>query len=134
MDISVDLPAPFSPSSACTSPRRRSKSTPSFATTAPNLFVMPRSSSASCSSGCVGVTSAGRPDPRSDLVSRPPASRNRSLRSLFHCVGDVGDLARLDVGCDLVELGGVLLARRVQLAEADAAVGQRVDDVLTGRE
>ena len=32
MFISVDLPAPFSPSSACTSPLRRSKSTWSFAT------------------------------------------------------------------------------------------------------
>ena len=29
--MSVDLPAPFSPSRACTSPRRRSKSTLSFA-------------------------------------------------------------------------------------------------------
>ena len=30
---SVDLPAPFSPSSACTSPSAASKWTPSFATT-----------------------------------------------------------------------------------------------------
>src|SRR5437763_5532338 len=39
---SVDLPAPFSPSSACTSPGRRSKSTRSSATTPGNRFVMPR--------------------------------------------------------------------------------------------
>src|SRR3954454_4416665 len=44
MFISVDLPAPFSPSSACTSPRRRSKSTASFARTPGKRFVMPRSS------------------------------------------------------------------------------------------
>src|SRR5919109_3928187 len=41
---SVVLPAPFSPSSACTSPAAASKSTCSFATTAENRFVMPRSS------------------------------------------------------------------------------------------
>src|SRR3954470_4434624 len=40
---SVLLPAPFSPSSACTSPSAASKSTPSFATTAGNRFVIPRS-------------------------------------------------------------------------------------------
>ena len=39
---SVLLPAPFSPSSACTSPSAASKSTPSFATTAGNRFVIPR--------------------------------------------------------------------------------------------
>src|SRR5256885_1002768 len=44
MFISVDLPAPFSPSSACTSPLRRSKSTWSFARTPGKRFVIPRSS------------------------------------------------------------------------------------------
>src|SRR3954447_26528240 len=39
---SVLLPAPFSPSSACTSPTAASKSTPSFATTPGNRLVMPR--------------------------------------------------------------------------------------------
>ena len=43
--ISVDLPAPFSPSSACTSPARRSKSTWSSATMPGKRFVIPRSSS-----------------------------------------------------------------------------------------
>src|SRR5215210_2859451 len=43
---SVVLPAPFSPSSACTSPTAASKSTRSFASTAGNRFVMPRSSTA----------------------------------------------------------------------------------------
>src|SRR5262245_61760271 len=43
---SVVLPAPFSPSSACTSPTAASKSTSSFATTAGNRFVIPRSATA----------------------------------------------------------------------------------------
>ena len=40
MFISVDLPAPFSPSSAWTSPRRSSKSTWSLATMPGNGFVI----------------------------------------------------------------------------------------------
>ena len=43
---SVLLPAPFSPSSACTSPSAASKSTPSFATTPGNRFVIPRRATA----------------------------------------------------------------------------------------
>src|ERR1700745_2497584 len=39
---SVVLPAPFSPSSAWTSPSAAAKSTPSFATTAGNRFVTAR--------------------------------------------------------------------------------------------
>src|SRR5437016_3582315 len=42
----VVLPAPFSPRSACTSPAAASKSTCSFATTAGNRFVIPRSATA----------------------------------------------------------------------------------------
>ena len=43
---SVLLPAPFSPSSACTSPTAASKSTPSFATTPGNRLVIPRMATA----------------------------------------------------------------------------------------
>src|ERR671935_1065249 len=43
---SVVLPAPFSPSSACTSPCAASKSTCSFARTPGNCFVIPRSATA----------------------------------------------------------------------------------------
>src|SRR5205823_5647909 len=43
MFISVDFPAPFSPSRACTSPSLRPKSTWPFASTPGNRFVMPRS-------------------------------------------------------------------------------------------
>src|ERR1700759_2208567 len=48
---SVDLPAPFSPSRACTSPSAASQSTPSFATTPGNRFVMFRSSTAAAMAG-----------------------------------------------------------------------------------
>src|SRR4029453_4232577 len=41
MFISVDLPAPFSPSSACTSPRRTSNETSSLATTPGNSLRIP---------------------------------------------------------------------------------------------
>src|SRR6266566_9470875 len=46
MFISVDLPAPFSPTSAWISPARTSRSTWSLATTPGKAFVMPRSSTA----------------------------------------------------------------------------------------
>src|SRR6478736_7238624 len=50
--ISVDLPAPFSPHSACTSAGRRSKSTPRNASTCPKRFTSPRASSTGlCPSG-----------------------------------------------------------------------------------
>ena len=39
------LPAPFSPSSACTWPGATERLIPSFATSGPNLLVMPLSSS-----------------------------------------------------------------------------------------
>src|SRR5262249_57624606 len=51
---SVVLPAPFSPSSACTSPAAASKSTRSFATTPGNRFVTPRSATADSMAGVVG--------------------------------------------------------------------------------
>src|SRR6187431_1309653 len=43
--MSVDLPAPFSPHKAWTSPGRRSKSTPRSARTCPKRFTSPRASS-----------------------------------------------------------------------------------------
>src|SRR3954471_17620213 len=43
--ITVDLPAPWSPTSAITSPSRTSKSTPRSACTDPKLFCTPCSSS-----------------------------------------------------------------------------------------
>src|SRR5919205_4228266 len=65
---SVLLPAPFSPSSACTSPSAASKSTPSLATTPGNRFVMPRSLTAvrvleSCIAAKGGGSAATLPRP-----------------------------------------------------------------------
>src|SRR3954467_8508088 len=62
---SVDLPAPFSPSSACTSPSAASKWTPSFGTTPGNGLVMSRSSTAA-------AIEKGRTGPE----PRPPVTRS----------------------------------------------------------
>src|SRR3954452_8694811 len=91
--ISVDLPAPFSPSRAWISPRRSSRSILSFATSAPKRLVIPSSCSAS------GPVTAW----------------------LLHRVRDVGGLAVGDLLLDLLDLGPVLLALGVDLAEAGAA-------------
>ena len=61
MFISVDLPAPFSPSSAWTSPWRRSKLTSSLASTPGNRFVIPRSSSRGASATARSYPDGGRP-------------------------------------------------------------------------
>src|SRR5581483_5930914 len=53
---SVLLPAPFSPSSACTSPAAASKSTPSLATTPGNRFVIPRRTTAASEEAAVVTT------------------------------------------------------------------------------
>src|SRR5919106_2554469 len=58
--ISVDFPAPLSPTSAMTSPERTSKSTSTSACTEPKLFDTPRVSSVGVeTAACVGVGSAG---------------------------------------------------------------------------
>ena len=51
---SVDLPAPFSPARATTSPRRTSRSTRSSARSVPNWTETPRADSSGCSSGVGG--------------------------------------------------------------------------------
>src|SRR3954468_17361115 len=67
----VDLPAPFSPSSACTSPSAASKSTWSFARTPGNRFVIPRSSTAAAMEERHGRAGARPARPR-DLALRAP--------------------------------------------------------------
>src|SRR5438477_3496170 len=65
---SVDFPAPFSPSSACTSPSAGSESTPSFAMTPGNRFTIP------CSATAAGTGSASQTGRRagSDPARRGP--------------------------------------------------------------
>src|SRR3954451_24756597 len=73
--ISVDLPAPLSPTSAITSPSRTSKSTSESACTEPKCFETPRSSSVGVSVVAVAVSftfgcgrGAEAPRPRSFLA------------------------------------------------------------------
>src|SRR5215217_6193485 len=99
--MSVDLPAPFSPSSAWISPCLSSKSIALFATSEPKRLVIPRSSRAGAS-----------PDIGSVLTAGP---------GLLDLRRDVGDLAGLDLLHHLVDLLLVLRALRGDLAEADAA-------------
>src|SRR6266568_1166422 len=77
MFISVDLPAPFSPSSAWTSPWRRSKSTLSFASTPGNRFVIPRSSSRGASAMGPAILSSRAETARQLLRGRPSPQRRR---------------------------------------------------------
>src|SRR5581483_8999243 len=117
MFISVDLPAPFSPRRACTSPSRRSKFTSSFAITPGKRFVIPRSSRRGASAIARAILSR--------RGVRPPCGGPTlvaSFRPLLDGRGDALDLA----GLEELELrgDGVLDRRRhlrAPLAVADAA-------------
>src|SRR3989442_1478500 len=82
---SVVLPAPFSPRSACTSPTAASKSTPSFATTPGNRFVIPSiRTAAPCETavleGCALIPGASQ-------LARGEAGR-LSLRAADHALDE----------------------------------------------
>ena len=82
--ISVDLPAPFSPSRTCTSPLRTSRSTPSSATTPGNVLRMPRMRSAggaAPASSCCFTPSPPRPHRRHGRRRRPPRAGSYPLRA-----------------------------------------------------
>src|SRR5205814_5357385 len=79
--ISVDLPAPLSPTSAITSPLRTSKSTSVSAWTDPNDFETPRSSRSGWSlTGCISYE---RRTDGGDLVAAPVAFTGSYLQ---YCV------------------------------------------------
>src|SRR5438093_12401743 len=133
MFISVDLPAPFSPSRACTSPRRRSKSTSSLASTPGNRFVMPRSSrtaGASMRSDSMRLeTTSGAEAPLDDPVSAVlllDGGRDLDLP------GDDLLLEHRDLGEDLLPQRALEL--RADLAERDALVLQVEDRVRAALE
>src|SRR5688572_6660005 len=86
--ISVDLPAPFSPTSACTSPRRIWRSTASSASSDPNRLVIP----------CISTAGAGPAAATWSFIDGVGGRR----RSFELAVGD--DLAADDAGLDLLEL------------------------------
>src|SRR3981189_3711557 len=75
MFISVDLPAPFSPRSACTSPLRRSKFTWSLASTPGNRLVIPRSSRRGASA--IGAILLNRQGAARRPVAELPSARER---------------------------------------------------------
>src|SRR4029079_10465519 len=128
MFISVDLPAPFSPSSACTSTSRRSKSTSSLATVPGKRLVMWRISSTVrvasaiaarfygsdrwCVQGCRSRPDRRHKNGRAGSKARPPGFYDRAFRS---AVGDTG--AR---GLHLA--GGDLLVPGVELGDQGSAV------------
>src|SRR5918994_2192470 len=112
--MSVDLPAPFSPIRAWTSPRRSSSVTSSLATTPGNRLVIP---SRTTRGG--GVL--------------PPASSVTPV-DLRRCVGD-GDLAVDDLLLELVQL--LLDVRRelvgVRLRVVESVLGQAEDEAPAER-
>src|SRR5947208_16426305 len=123
MFISVDFPAPFSPRRAWTSPRLRSKSTWSFASTPGNRFVMPRSSRTGAAS--IGgdsmrrETTSGAEAPRVDPVS---AVVLRDARRDLDLPGDDLLPEHGDLGEDLLAQPALQLG--ADLAEGDAVVLQ----------
>src|SRR5215213_9454708 len=121
MLISVDLPAPFSPSSAWTSPRRRSKSMWSLASTPGNCFVIPRSSRTGISS-TVRLNNRAGPEARSvDTMCQALPDRRRGLQL------PADDL--LLEGVELDEPGLLDVRLLADLAQTDAPVLQVEDEV-----
>src|SRR6266511_5099642 len=125
MMISVDLPAPFSPSRQWTSPRRRATETSSFASTPGKRFVMPTSSTAGAAvsppdGAPVDVGPVRLSDPvRSPLVlpRRPPKRPPRGLRA--------SSLARLLLLDQSLDLSGLRRQRHLQRPAHDAPAGRR---------
>src|ERR671937_63390 len=124
MFISVDLPAPFSPRSACTSPRRRSKSTLSSATTPGKRLVIPRiSRTVDASTGAILRRRAGseaRP-------SNAEAGSRLELRRNVQLAGDDPLLVR-------VHQRQVRPRDRVRPADRHAAVLEVEEQVLAAPE
>src|SRR5215212_2233187 len=102
---SVLLPAPFSPSSACTSPAAASKSTRSFATTPGNDLEIPRIETAgeACSPAVVNPLALGAADHALDEPIHPVEVLHAQLLSPLDA-----QLALLVVQrpSELVELSG----------------------------
>src|SRR5438093_1018816 len=131
--ISVDFPAPFSPSSAWTSPRLRSKSTWSLASTPGNRFVMPRSSR-------TGAASIGGDAMRREMTSGAEAPLVDPVSAdVLRDGGRDLDLPGDDLLPQYGDLGEDLLAElalqlRADLAEGDAVVLEVEDRVRAALE
>src|SRR5688500_10709187 len=98
----VDLPAPLSPRSAMTSPRRTSKSTRYRAWTAPKAFEMPTASSRGVSaiSGCPLLDPANA-TAGTRILARPGRhpldAVGFSLLGVLHAEVRLGDVAHADL-------------------------------------
>src|SRR5580765_858347 len=126
MFISVDLPAPFSPRSACTSPAATSRSTWSLASTPGKRLVIPRSSRTGGSS-----TTGDSVTRKAGLAARLPSRRSTGLLEGRRDLDLPGD----DLGLECLDprlVGSRHL--RADLADRDAAVLQVEDEVVTRRE
>src|SRR5512144_977237 len=114
--MSVDLPAPLSPTSAMTSPARTSKSTSSSARTDPKLFETPRVSS-------LGVTTpAGEGEAIVSVTGRSPVSRRVGSRRSdsppsCHCLAVL--LVRADAHLGLLERSVLVQQVDVLLRDPD---------------
>src|SRR6185503_16527395 len=128
MFISVDLPAPFSPSSACTSPRRTSRDTSSLATTPGNSLRIPRISRTSSSLTEVDAIARRR---EGEIGSPSRRARQCLLADRRRRLELAGDDLRL------VLVHGVdprLRHRRAALADPDTVVLPVQEDVRPTRE
>src|SRR5215472_5362948 len=128
MFISVDLPAPFSPSSACTSPRLTSNETSSFATTPGNSLRIPCISRtrSSATQGDYLTEKRGRALAR-PLVTLWERSLLDDRRGLELALDDLGLVA-------LHERLPRLRHLRADLAHADTVVLQVEDEVRAALE
>src|SRR5581483_138571 len=131
MPISVDLPAPFSPSRQCTSPPRSARSIRSFARTPGNDFVMPRSSTSGAAESWRSFTGpVSRTDgPSGAAATAPDGVHVRVLLDqpldLCGLVRDRDlDLAGQDARLRPVDGGPGGLRDVLRLQERDAAVLQ----------
>src|SRR3954452_15804090 len=130
MFINVDLPAPFSPSSACTSPRRTSNETSSLATTPGNSLRIP----------CISSTrpSATRSHPTKKREEGGAEARPLLSRTLLrkHCrnLELVMDDLRLELLHQLDPRRMLLRDLRGDLANAHPVVLEVEDEVLPALE
>src|ERR671933_1748067 len=112
---SVLLPAPFSPSSACTSPSRASKSTPSFATTAGKRLTIPRIATAALPVRSDIRASLTRGEPR--LPPRRPSSLGAPDHALHQPVHRVEVTHREALALRDAELPLLVVERPGELVE-----------------
>src|SRR5690348_6207973 len=125
MRISVVLPAPFSPSSAWTSPRPTSRSTASLARRSPNRLVMARIRTAgtppSATGSLVAIRPGGSRSPNARVPTRSGGGGGRGLG------GRAGRLRLVDVhpqqaGLDVRLRLGHLVDEGLRDATGDAGV------------